>query len=203
MRLSDYINALPDSYKKHSESNNYKLLSLEQKLVQGLRDDIDALEAALDIYTATGKTLDLYGSIYRQPRGSMTDEQYRYIILQRATRCLVGGDANSIINALAVVFKTDTSQFGLSDTANDCEVEITSLPYSVLQNAGLTVSQIHQIVKNMLPAGVRLAPLELSGTFEFGASADEYSEAAGFGDINQTIGGFFGYLATDDNEVPN
>lgn len=205
MRIVDYVNALPDAYKKTPDSNNYKLLSLEQSLVEGFRGDIKAVDATLDIYSATGKTLDLYGSIYCQARGSMTDEQYRYIILQRAMRCLVGGDANSIIKALAVVFKVDASEFGLVDTENPCEVEVTNLPYSVLQNAGLTTIQVYQVIQSMLPAGVRLAPLELSGTFEFAATADEQSDTAGFGDIDQTIGGYLGYLASDNNniEIPN
>jgi len=203
MKIADYINALPDAYKKHSDSNNYKLLSLEQSLVEGFRGDMKAVDATLDIYSATGKTLDLYGSIYRQARGSMTDEQYRYIILQRATRCLVGGDANSIIEALAVVFRVDASEFGLYDTENPCEVEVKNLPYAVLQNIGITVAQMYEIISTMLPSGVRLAPLELSGTFEFSASDSDQDDNAGFGNVEQTIGGYFGYLATDDAELPN
>lgn len=202
MNVIDYVNALPDSYKKHSESNNYKLLSLEQRLINAFRADIDAVKETLNIYTATGKTLDLYGATYSQPRGSMTDEQYRYIILQKVARTQVKGDANSVILALASAFGVDPSAFNIADTENTCEVEVTELPYSVLQHAGLTGGQMTQIIKSLLPVGVRLAPLNLEGTFEFATFADEYDEQAGFGDIDQTMGGYFGYLETNNIDIP-
>lgn len=202
MQIADYVNALPDAFRKDANSNNYKLLLMEQNGVQTLRNDIQAVQDTLDIYSATGKTLDLYGAIYGQKRGSMTDEQYRYIIMQKAAGCLVSSDANSIIQALAVVFQCDASEFGLSETENACEVEITNLPYSILQKIGLTPKQIYGVISGMLPSGIKLAPLELSGTFEFSASADEQSDTAGFADEAQTIGGYFGYLASDDIDLP-
>ena len=202
MRVADYMQALPDSYQKTEQSNNYKLLQMEQSLVDDLRTDIDAVQATLDVYTATGKTLDLYGSIYGQQRGSLTDEQYRAVIVQSATRCLVGGDSSSIINALAIVFNVPASSFVLAETDNPCEVELTDVPYSVLQNYGFTGGQLYQIVASMLPSGVRLAPLTLDGTFAFADTADEYDANAGFGDIDQTIGGYLGWLSTDDISIP-
>lgn len=200
MRVADYINALPDSYKKDAISNNYKLLSLEQSLVQALRDDIEAVQETLDIRVATGKTLDLYGSIYGQARGKMTDEQFRYVILQKVAQCLAGGDHASVVKALAEVFGVSPSEFLLIE--HDCEVEVEALPFDVLQNAGLTSKQAWQLVKSLLPAGVKLASLNIEGTFEFAEFADEYDENAGFADIKQTAGGYFGLLETGDIDIP-
>lgn len=202
MNVNEYVSALPDSYKKHSESNNYKLLQLEQGLISAFRTDIEAVQETLNIYTATGKTLDYYGATYNQPRGSMTDEQYRYIILQKVARTQAKGDANSVILALASAFDVDPSAFKLADTENTCEVAVSELPYSVLQHAGLTGGQMTQIIKSLLPVGVRLAPLNLEGTFEFAATYGEQDDEAGFGDIEQTVGGYFGYLATDEIDIP-
>lgn len=202
MQMRDYMLALPDSYQKGTQSNNYRLLSLEQKLVDDFRADIEAVQKTLDLYSATGKTLDLYGSIYGQARGSITDEQYRYIIAQKSARCLVDGTANSVIEALAVAFGVSPSLFAISETDNPCEVEVSDLPFSILQNAGMTASQIYQIIAELMPCGVKLLPLNLEGTFEFGASADERDPLAGFGNIAQTTGGYFGYLATDDIDIP-
>ena len=202
MQILDYIHALPDSYEKGEKSNNYKLLSLEHRLVERFREDIDAVQETLDIYRATGKTLDNYGSIYGQARGSMTDEQYRYAITQKAARYLVDGSVNGVAEALAVAFGVSASLFGIRETENTCEVEITDLPFSVLQKAGLTVSQIHQIIAEMLPSGVKLAPLNFEGTFTFAATADEHDPLAGFGNIEQTTGGYFGYLSTDNVVIP-
>lgn len=201
MQIADYVNALPDVYKKQSTSNNYKLLSIERTSVEGLRSDIEEVDATLDIYTATGKTLDLYGEMYRQPRGGMTDEQYRYIILQRVMRCLVGGDTNSVIEALASAFGTSPTEFALTESETPCTVEVVGLPYTILQSAGLTPEQMLAIVKEMLPCGVRLMPIELTGTFEFGGASD-YDESKGFADLEQTIGGYFGHLADSDVDVP-
>ena len=200
MRLADYINALPDSYAKHTDSNNYKLLSMEYPLVAALREDIQAVQDTLDIRIATGKTLDLYGAIYGQSRGSMTDEQYRIIILQKAARCLAGCDYESVVNSLAVALGVSPSEFVLVE--GDGEVTIDKLPLSALQNIGITSKQAWQIVKSMMPAGISLASMNLGGTFEFSAFADEYDELAGFGDIEQTIGGTLGALETGDIDIP-
>ena len=202
MLISNYINALPDAYKKEPENNTYKLLLLEQLFVNDLRDDLQALDDVLDIHNATGKTLDLYGDMYKQGRGSLSDEQYRYTILQRVTRNLAQGDYNSIVNALSVAFGVPATQIKFVDAENPAEVEMQNIPYSVLLDAGITAGQFQSILLNVLPAGVSLAPLNLEGTFEFGGTEMTYDEEKGMGNIEQTIGGYFGYLITDDIEIP-
>ena len=107
-----------------------------------------------------------------------------------------------MILALASAFDVDPSAFKLADTENTCEVAVSELPYSVLQHAGLTGGQMTQIIKELLPVGVRLAPLNLEGTFEFAATYGEQDNETGFGDIAQTVGGYFGYLATDEIDIP-
>lgn len=196
MRTVDYIHELPDVYRKDSASNNYKLLLLDSELVAALRDDIDAVQETLDIYTATGKTLDLYGAIYGVSRGTATDEQYRYLITQAVAQNMVEGDYNSIVNAISAAFDVPTSEFAFKETSNPAEVEVTNLPYSIILSAGLTVDQVRDIIKGLLPTGVTLVLEELSGTFEFGTSEDEYDELKGFGNVDQTIGGYFGYLVS-------
>ena len=194
MKISDYIKALPDSFQKHTESGNYKLLLMEQRLVSGLFDDIQAVQETLDLYSATGKTLDHYGAMYGVPRGDSTDEQYRYLIAQKVAQNMVTGDYNSIVNAIAVAFAVSVTSFRFRETENPCEVEVLNMPYSVLQNAGITESQMREIIQKLLPIGVTLKLEELAGTFEFAATADEYDENAGFGNVEQTIGGYLGYL---------
>lgn len=194
MRISDYINALPDIYQKGENSNNYKLLLLEQELIADLYKDIEGVWETADLYSATGKTLDLYGEMYGQPRGKATDEQYRYLIAQKVAQNMVEGDYNSVVSSIAVAFDVPPTQFKFVESA-PAEVRCDNLPYEVLLKAGITVEQAIAIIQSLLPAGVTLAPLALAGTFEFGAAADEYDEGKGFGNIAQTVGGFFGYLA--------
>ena len=203
MKITEYIDALPDVYKKTPDSNNYKLLSMEHVLVQGFREDITAVEETLDILKASGATLDLYGKMYNQFRGKMNDEQYRYAILQKATRLLSGCDHESIVNALSSIFNVSPTSFTIKDSDQNCVVEIDNLPFSVLQNKGITAEQAIQMIESMLAVGVRLSKeINFAGTFEFGASADEYDEQKGFGNIEQTIGGYFGYLSSGDVVIP-
>ena len=202
MRIADYIEALPDSYKKTESSNNYKLLYLEWFLVSGLWKDIQAVQDTADIFKATGATLDHYGAMYNQPRGSMTDEQYRVIILQRVARYWAGGDYNSTVEGLASALGVSPTEFVLIEKDNPRQIEVSNLPFSILNKIGITSKQIFQIIEAMLPVGIPLAPLSLDGTFEFAELADEQSETAGFGDIDQTIGGYFGVLETGDIDIP-
>lgn len=199
MQINNYINALPDIYKK---PNNRKLLSIEQASVQGLRDDIQAVHDTLDILKATGKTLDLYGAIYKQARGSLTDDQYRYMILQKAARYFVGCDHDSIVNALAAVFGVSPDKFKIEETGAPCEVTVKSLPFSVLSSVGITASQARDMIEAMLAVGVRLDSVNFEGTFEFGDSADEKDEDKGFSNIEHSTGGYFGYLSSGGASIP-
>lgn len=203
MKIDEYILKLPDSYAKKESSNNYKLLTLEQRLVDGLRGDIEEVYQTGDINSASGITLDLYGAMYNQSRGSMIDEQFRYVIMQTVAQNRIGGDYNSIVTALANALGVEPTEFVLSETENVCEVRVDNLPYAILSSAGITATQVYQIIKRTLPAGVALAGLNLEGTFEFADGADEYDASAGFGDVNDdTIGGYFGHLETNDIVIP-
>lgn len=196
MQITDYIHHLPDVYRKDQDSNNYKLLLLEQRLVLAFSLDIQDVQDTLDIYSATGKTLDLYGDMYDQPRGKATDEQYRYLIMQKVAQNMVEGDYNSVVNALAVAFDVPVEEFRLQETENPAEVEVLNLPYRIILEAGMTVEQVVEVIQSVLPAGVTLAPVDFAGTFEFAALADVYDEDKGFGNVAQTIGGYLGYIAS-------
>lgn len=195
MLIDEYIKQLPDVYARDSESNNYKILKLFMAGTQAFRDDMMAVWETSDINKAYGKTLDLYGEMVGKSRGTATDEQYRVLIMQAAASNMIQGDYNSVVSALSAALGVPLTSFVLRDTETPAEVEIINLPYSELQKAGITGDQAVDIIRAVLPAGVTLAPVNLTGSFEFSALADEYDEAKGFGDIAQTIGGSFGYLA--------
>ena len=74
---------LPDAYAKAPTSNNYKILEIERRESEFLREGLKNIESILDINNATGKTLDLYGGRVGQKRGLATDDQYRVLILAR------------------------------------------------------------------------------------------------------------------------
>lgn len=198
---NEYVKNLTDAYSKARTSNNARLLSIAKSSLEVLRESIRAVYDSLDIDKATGKTLDQFGDMVGQARGVATDEQYRAMIKSKICRNLTSGDHNSIVNAICLVFGCEPSDILLAEAEVPCVVSLESLPYSSLAANNIDASTAIKIVAGLMPAGVRLESLNFTGTFEFSASADEYNAEAGFGDVDQTIGGYLGLLS--DSEGSN
>jgi len=186
---------LPDSYCKTADSNNAKILNVEKRSVDILREYIDVLYGCLDIDTATGKTLDLYGEMLGQFRGVSTDEQLRVLIKNRIARNFADADFNSIIRAISSTFGCDPSDIILTELDEPCNVMLEGLPISQINASGIDVITAVQIINGLLPAGVYMVAMNLAGTFEFSDTELVYDEAAGFADEAQTIGGYMGLVS--------
>ena len=203
---------LPDSFAKSPDSNNYKILTNEKIAVDEFRKDIKAVDNSLDLNGVDengnpyvyGKTLDLYGEMLNQPRGVATDEQYKMLIRAKITRSLAGGDLPSVLDALCVTFNCEPSQIKIIEKEDAyCTVEAVILPIDKLNDAGMTQTQAAKVIKTLLPVGVKLEVTNYEGTFEFTDSTSEYSETAGFGDLNDdTVGGYFGSIISEEDENP-
>lgn len=189
------VKNLPDAYRKTADSNNRKLFDVEQHAMDRLRADIRAVYNSLDIEQATGKTLDMFGDLFDQPRGVATDEQYRVMIKARIIRNLSGSDHDSIVRAISAAFGCNPSEVLLVEPDGTCSVRLENLPFEKLNSSGIDAITAVQIVARMIPAGVQLESLNFSGTFEFGGTDMVYDEAAGFGNVEQTIGGTLGLVA--------
>ena len=81
-------------------------------------------------------------------------------------------------------------------------MRLTKFPVHVLTDAGFSSRQAAELIKTLLPVGVRLLVDNFEGTFEFADSANVYDESAGFGNIEQTIGGYLGLYFGDDDDIP-
>lgn len=194
---------LPDAYRKDDASNNAKILEIERDALARLREAISEIYDSLDFEKATGKTLDLYGDMVGQPRGTSTDEQYRILIRNRIIRNHTNSDYNGIMNALCVSFGCSPTDIVLTEQDEPCKVKISGLPISVLNANNIDTVTAVQIVQSLLPVGVLLEALDFSGTFEFSGGTDlVYDEATGFGDVDQTIGGYLGLLAGTQTSTP-
>ena len=201
------VERLPDCYRKDPESNNMKMLELGRVAAEQLRADIQVVLDSLDLGHATGKTLDLYGDMLGQRRGLLNDEQYRYMLLTRIGRNVVQGDYQSIMNALALMFGSSQGDISLDDLElgeeeRPCVVKLTKFPIAVLVNAGFSSRQAVQMIESLLPICITLAADNFEGTFEFAELAGDYSEEAGFANLEQTIGGYFGLLLGEDDKIP-
>lgn len=198
-----YINLLPDAFVKTPDSNNYKILSLNADLIADLKKDIEDVNTSLDIFQATGKTLDLYGQIYGQLRGQLDDTKYRYMILFRIATNTVNADYDSISKLAVQMFECEPTDFVLEDVDKPATVKLTKLPYSVLLKTGFTSVQAVAMVELLLPVSITLEAYNFEGTFAFSSSDEiEVDENAGFADIDQTIGGYLGLIYGEDVEIP-
>lgn len=192
---------LPDSYAKHKSSNNYKLLNINEQAITALKSDISDVLNVLDIQQATGKTLDLYGDMLGVKRGEMNDIQYRYMILTQAGINVTQSDYNSIIEIMLKVFNCTPADIILGESETEpCRVVLVKFPMAILTAAGFSDTQAIAMIERLLPIGVTIDGSNFEGTFEFAETYGEYDESKGFGDIEQTIGGYLGLLVAVTTE---
>lgn len=203
MLTSKNVSKLPDAFDKRQESNNAKMLALNEGSISVLEQVYKQIEDSLDIFKATGKTLDLYGEAYGQQRGALNDTKYRYLILSKIAVNTSGTDYESVMNNLIQILGCnyeDVKIIEMQDHNEPAIVKMVAMPYEILGRAGFTSRQASQIVKMLLPIGVNLIFDELQGTFEFADTADDYDKNKGFADDGQTFGGTLGMLVGEDEE---
>lgn len=153
---------LSDYYDKSENSNLSKIFKLIKYIQVGFDKEIDFLKQSLDIQTAAGKTLDLYGEIYGQLRGKMDDNQYRLFILLTIAQNMAGSDHTSIVNALVSALGIPAGAFKLKDGEKSGNVDVEIFPYDVLQTAGITPQQVKDIISSLLATGVSLHNLNVT-----------------------------------------
>ncbi len=217
---------LPDCYAKTKDSNNYKLLHLNELVANDFKKDMKDCFTSLDLTQATGKTLDLYGTMYGQKRGSLSDSQYRAMILAKAVSSVTNATAKDVAQKLSSIFKFNPNSISFSDTSTSGETKISNLSLEAITTSGFTYRQAIDIISAFIPVGVRIVQMEFSGTFEFGIGVDtydqiqfynykefqqvkysdleegaQYDEGKGFGNVEQTTGGCVGGIVTESQEV--
>lgn len=196
------VKKLPDSYAKETSSNNYKLLNINEQAVADAKKDAQDILNAVDIQQATGHTLDLYGDMVGQKRGALTDKQYRFMILTRIGINVVQGNYKTVIECIKNMFGCKASDVVLKDSEKPCKVDLETFPVGVLVNAGFTSKQAVKMIESILPVCVTINDTNFTGTFEFADTAEEYDVNAGFGNVEQTVGGYLGLLLGDDENSP-
>ena len=141
--------------------------------------------------TAVGTQLDTLGDIIGQERGTLTDDQYRVVILARILANKAKGKTDELINIIEVAGATGTIQIRESWPAGIC-----------ISAAGLDNGDIlGPIIRDATPGGVYLhwawSSHDDDDCFAMGDTlgADESGQTTGgFGDLTgatQTTGGYF------------
>lgn len=221
------VKRLPDAYRKDENGNNFKLLNLNELAVGVFSKDLTDVVNCLDIMQATGKTLDFFGETVGQKRGVLDDTQYRLMILNKIGQNVCQGDYNSVIGLLSQIFNCEKSDIDIEDSSEPCRVSIKKLPLEFLINAGFSDMQAIELIEMLLPVCVKVSDANFVGTFEFSELPQiitydsfndysyqdletktyaqlqeitlEYNKTKGFGNIEQTIGGYFGLLLDNTN----
>ena len=209
MLTSRNVKELSDAWKKTQDSNNAKMLGLNETSVNKLLEVFKQVDDCLDIYKSTGKTLDYYGAAVGQPRGNLADDKYRLLIITRIAVNVSGCDYQTVVDNIKRLLNCEYSDFELTELYDEEEpkpatVSITKMPYTILDKAGFSSEEIYQVIKLLLPIGVGLEFRALEGTFEF-CSIEDYElvmPEKGFADEEQTFGGTWGMVIGQDSELP-
>jgi hypothetical protein len=201
MLTSENVKRLPDAYKKTQDSNNAKLLSINERIIERLEAVLEQVDNSADIYQATGITLDYYGDIVGQRRGNLNNEKFRLMILSRVAVNTSGVDYVTIMDNVIRILGCnleDVSIIEMQDHDEPATLKVTAFPYEILGRAGFTSRQAVEMIGRLMPIGVKLIAQELQGTFEFAEFENEYDAKRGFGNIEQTIGGTLGMIVGED-----
>lgn len=210
--LKDMLSRLTDAYAKDPNSNIGKLFSILHAQMGDANDALQEISLRRDIYYANGETLDRIGSNVGQPRGAATDEIYRVLILSKIARNNSKSDTNTIIEVLSLALNMDASEIKILPKWNDPEepeaaaIRLVQIPVRRLNEVGMSARQFAQIIQQTVAAGVRVAEIELSGTFAFSSDPNktESGSAFGFSNNEMTTGGYLGDLfePADNYELP-
>ena len=144
------VNKLPDSYAKSIDSNNNKLLDINERAIADVKADAQAIYDVLDLDNATGRTLDLYGDMVGQKRGELNDIQYRIMIRTKMGINITQGNYSSVIDVAKQIFKCNGSDIVLGDDEKTCTVDVKKFPLKVLIDAGFSAEQAVKILESIL-----------------------------------------------------
>ena len=155
---------LPDSYAKHKESNNFKILEIERTACDKSRETLSEIDSILDFNNARGATLDLYGDRIGCRRNGLDDDRFLYKIKAKIAQDLSSGSLPSIQNALSLIFGYDPSTVSIKNGDTPCTVAITQFPLDTVIELGFTLREAGEIIQSLLPVGVRIS--EMNGYLE-------------------------------------
>ncbi|MBP2002561.1 hypothetical protein J2Z69_003647 [Paenibacillus shirakamiensis] len=207
----DMLSRLADVFTKEPNSNLGRLIRIVHEQLEQVEVGLDTVRQWRSIHTAQGVTLDNIGQNVAQPRGAATDEIYRVLIQSKIARNLSKTDINTIIQVLALALNCDMQDIRIDEKYSDsaapepAAISLIRVPIKRLNEVGMSPMQFGQIIQRTVAAGVRVAMVELAGTFQL-SSQDSGLEAGvtGLSDIAMNKGGSLGevYVPGYDYGLP-
>lgn len=209
--MKDMLSRFADVFNKNPNSNIGKLIGILYGQMDELNTSLEKVREWRDIDKAQGTTLDRIGQNVIQPRGAATDEVYRVLLKSKIARNLSKTDINTIIRVLALALNCDYADIRIQEKFNatiDPEPAALSLirvPIKRLNEVGMSPRQFAQIIQKTVAAGVKVAQVELAGTFKLASVYDQLNnDPFGLGNIEMTLGGGLGevYVPGNDYGLP-
>lgn len=191
------IRSLVDAFVKKDGSNNNKLIILLSEKIDTLESTFTKIESWRDINQAEGTTLDELGANVGQKRGTLSDEMLRVLIRARIARNASDGTINKMIEALALSLDASPSTIKIKALYNEGQpaaLMIEGIPIDALNKTGLTAAQFGYIAQEVAAGGIRVASVDLSGTFVLSSQANALETSVDFGlaPLDQSSGGTLG-----------
>lgn len=208
--IKEMLKRFADTYNKSPDSNLGKLISILHGELATLDDTFTHIREWRSIDNAQGTTLDRIGTNVVQPRGAATDEVYRVLLKSKIARNLSKTDINTIIRVLALALDADYSDIKIQEKYADqyepepAAIDLIRVPIQRLNEVGMSAGQFAQIIQKTVAAGVRVAQIELSGTFQFSSqyAVLETSSTAGLSDPDMITGGTLGTIFESGDDYP-
>lgn len=196
------VNKLPDTFRKDTDSNNYKLLNIHESSLLAVKQDIDDVSDSLDIEKAYGKTLDHYGELYNQKRGSLDDPKYRRLLKARINNLLVDGTYTGVVDAICAIFNCKPEDIDILDKEDsNLTVQVIGLPIESIIESGFSSDQAIQIIKMLLPVCVSVSSdTVFEGTLELAEEEGVIDNSKGLANDDLTIGGTLSLIIGDDDD---
>lgn len=209
-KLEEVMKLLPDVVAKEGSVYS-KLVQVWLKEMNVISETIQQISLWKSIEEAEGTTLDEIGHNLGQSRGQATDEVYRLLLRSKLARMNASGNLDSVIEVLALALQADYHEFRITEQYDDpkqpepAAIHVKEVPYSKLNEVGLSPAQFMSLVENVIAAGVRVGEVELTGTFALSSQMDQVETSEhGLADDDMLGGGTLGdlYVPGDDYELP-
>ncbi len=134
---------LPDFMPTEDSTNNYKFVHSFGTVFDELDDNVERLKSAIQLSTATGKSLDDIGRLFLLLRsGGESDEDFRVRILAFWQGYIKGGIKQSLIDTLKSLTGTEDVTY---DDTDDLIIRMSSTIPNLSVNLGTISSTLNQI----------------------------------------------------------
>lgn len=209
--MKDMLGRFMDVFNKDPDSNIGKLIGILYGQLKEVGDTLETVREWRSIDKAKGTTLDMIGQNIVQPRGAATDEIYRVLLKSKIARNLSQTDINTIIRVLALALNCDYSDIRIKPKFNDpvdpepAAISLIRVPIKRLNEVGMSPMQFGQIIQKTVAVGVRVAQIELAGTFQLSSKYGALETGpTGLADPDMSTGGTLGevYVPGHDYTLP-